>query len=933
MSPLRSLRAFLRRRKLDAEMAEEMRFHLEMQAERNRAAGMSADEARYAALRQFGNVASVQERAREARGWAWMEQVGQDFRHAVRALGRNRGFTFAAVATLALGLGVNTALFSVFNAVVLRPLPLKHSEELVDVVGRNDIGWRIAGFSYPDYLDLRTGARGGQALAAWLETMVTMDKTEVRAPSFMDSRFSGELAHLPLQLVSKNFFEVLGADLALGRGFRPDENLTPGANPVIVLQYQFWVQQFHSDPGVLGKTIKLRDTTFTVIGVTTSEFVGKTPAPPIGWAPAMMFDALMGKGPHVLAERHNTRFQLVARLPAGTFREQVRAELEVRTRQLAQQYPDDHPKTRIEFQNSGSFMAVAFDWRMLVGTSPVWLSFALVLLIACANVANLLLARASTRQQEIGVRLALGASRARIFRHLLIESVLVALAGGLTGLLVATWTLQAIRPAIIALVPPVSRSLRDWLFINLTPDYRVYGFTLVLALVAALAAGLFPALQAAGLDVHAALKTGGALFSRRSRLRHSLVVVQIAACFTLLTASGFLVQLVWRNATVETGLHTENVYSVDLSLQPADLATRSDAVQRQAAEASQSPAARREALALARTLPGIKAVAQMYRVPFAGRMRLTPVAVDDGDSTRTPLLAKFNLVSAEYFAVLGIAVTKGRAFTASEVERQASVVVISEATAQRYWPGENPLGKRLEISSVAFEGGWVDPQQIRQQSTGAFSSYEVIGVAPDTRSGWVWEPDETMVYLPLPEDSPNGKKTLLRFAGPRATSLPLALGAASAQGVSLSLNVLGALDEAKDLQLLPYKGVAAVGAGLGLLALLMAEVGLYGVMAFVVSQRVREIGIRTALGASAENIVGLFVRQGMRLVATGLALGAVGGVIVAIVLSKIVVGAQPFDPWPCSAVALLLASATLVACWLPARRAASVDPMIALRVE
>ncbi len=920
MKLLLKLLSLFRKEKLNGEMTDEIRHHIELQTELNVKAGMNSDEARYAALRQFGNVASIQERAREVRGWVWMEQTLQDFRHAVRALGHHRGFTCVAVATLALGLGVNAALFSVFNAVVLRPLPLKHAEELVDLMGRNDIGWRISGFSYPDYLDLRAGQQSVPDLAACLETMVTMDKTEVHAPSFVESRFSGGLARLPLQFVSQNFFDVLGADLAFGRGFRPEENLTPGANPVIVLQHQFWMQQFHSDPNVLGKTIKLHDSAFTVIGVAGPEFVGKTPAPPIGWVPAMMFDALVGKGSHLLAERHYTRFELVARVPAGPVREQAQVELGVLIRQLAQRYPDDNSKTRIEFKNSGTFMAIPLNWRMVVGLSPVWLSFALVLLIACANVANLLLARASARQQEIGVRLALGASRGRILRHLLMESMLVALVGGLAGLLVTTWTLQAVRPAIIAMVPPSSLRMRDWLFVNLTPDYRVFGFTLILAFVAAIAAGLFPALQAARVDVNAALKNGGSVFSRRSRLRHSLVVVQVAACFTLLTASGFLVQHVMRFATIETGLHTENVYGVDLSLLPADIATR-------------SAAARREALALARTLPGIKAVAKVYRVPYTGHMRLTPVAVDDRESTGTPLFAKFNFVSAEYFSMFGIAVAKGRTFTASEVERQVPVVVISEATARRYWPGEDPLGKRLKISSVASEGGWSDPRQSRQQSAGVFSSYEVIGVVPNTRSGWVWEPDETMLYLPLLDDSPIARATLLQFTGPRATALPLALGAASAQGVNLSLNVFGALEEAKDLQLLPYKGVAAVGAGLGLLALLMAVVGLYGVMAFVVSQREREIGIRAALGATAGNIVSLFVRQGMRLVAIGLALGSFGGVVVAIVLSKIVIGAQPFDPLTCGAVALLLAIATLFACWLPARRAAKVDPMVALRAE
>ena len=519
--------------------------------------------------------------------------------------------------------------------------------------------------------------------------------------------------------MSQNFFDVLGADLAFGRGFRPEENLYPGANPVIVLQHQFWQQQFHSDPNVLGKTIKLCDTAFTVIGVAAPEFVGKRPAPPIGWVPAMMLDALMGKGSHLLTGTNDKEFELVARVGVGPVREQARAELEVLTRLLAQKYHDDHPKTWIGFENSGTFLKVPLNWQMLVWLSPVWLSFALVLLIACANVANLLLARASTRQQEIGVRLALGASRGRILRHLLMEAMLVALVGGLSGLLVTTWTLHAVRPAIVAMLPPLSREVRDLLFVNLTPDYRVYGFTLLLALVAAFAAGLFPALQAARVDINAALKNGGSAFSRRSRLRSSLVVVQVAVCLALLTVTGLLVRHVLRYADIQTGLHTENVYSVDLSILPTDTTKRSDAAQHKSSSevVAQDSAARRETLALVRTLPGIKAVAKTYRVPLLGNMHFTPVAFADRKSNDMPLFAQFNFVSAEYFDVVGIPVMKGRAFTASEIARHVPIVVISEATARRYWPGEDPLGKNLKISSIASEGGFFGPQQVQQHET------------------------------------------------------------------------------------------------------------------------------------------------------------------------------------------------------------------------
>ena len=940
MKFLRKLRSLFRKDKLDAEMTEEMRYHVELQTELNLKAGMSPKEARYAALRQFGNVASLQEQVRAARSWVWLEQVWQDLLYAVRSLWRSPGFTLTVVLTLALGLGVNCALFSVFNAVALRSLPLKHSEELVNVVGQNELGSHIPGFSYPDYLDLRNGQRSVTALSAWTEAVITMEAGEVKARSFMiKGGPAGALAYLPLQLVSQNFFDVVGVDMALGRGFRPEEGREPGANPVIVLQHGFWEQQFHGDPNVLGKTIKLQDrVVFTVIGVAAREFVGTMPAPPIGWVPVTMLDALMGKGSQRLRERQSREFQIVARIPVGSAREQARAEMEVLTRRLASKDPDYLRKTGIEFEPCGRLFSNLTNWRALAFLSPLFLCFALVLLIACANVANLLLARATTRQQEIGVRLALGASCGRILRRLLMESTLVALVGGLAGLLVATWTLHAARSAIFAMLPITYGEVREWLFINLTPDHRIFAFTFLLALGAALAAGLFPALLAARTDVNAALKNDGSVFSRRSGLRHSLVVVQVAVCLTLLMATGLLVRLVIRQATFDPGLRTDNIYCVDLALLPASLALESDAAQREALrnKAAWSPAAQREALALARSLPGIKAIAKTSRAPFNGASRLTPVAVADHVSTGAAgdqLLAKFDFVSAEYFSMLGLAMTKGRAFTAPEVEGKVPLVVISEAAARRFWPGDSPLGKQLKVSSVAAVGGWVDPRQAQDQPAGAFTSYEVIGVVADVRIS-PWETDEAMIYLPLPEDSPNARLTLLQFAGPRATALPLTLAAASAQGVHLRLTLYWSLDDVRNYVLLPFEGTAAVGAGVGLLALALAVVGLYGVMTFVVGQRVREIGIRTALGATGDNIVGLFVRQGMRLVAIGLAVGSIGAIGVAALLSKIVIfGPHAFDPWAGGGVALLLALVSLFACWLPARRAAKVDPMAALRTE
>lgn len=923
MNFLRKLRAFLRKEKLDGEMSDEMRAHLELQAAENERRGMNAEEARYAAQRAFGGVEQIKERVRDARGWTWLEQTRQDLSHAWRALRRQPGFTAVAVGTLALGLGVNAALFSVFNAVALRALPVKDPEHLVDVVGRNDTWGVIAGFSYLDFADLRASRPAATELAAWLESLATMDATEVHAPAFIDSRnVPANVARLPVQVVSDNFLPVMGAEIALGRNIRPDE--ATAATRVIVLQHQFWTQQFQANPAMLGQAIVLNDVPFTIIGVTAPEFVGRTAAPPIGWIPAAMLDALGSKGDRVLADRHSTRFRLVARLAPGVRRETVQAALEVGARRLAQEYPDDHRKTRIEFQESATFMALPLNVRTVIGLLPIWLGFALVLLVACANVANLLLARATMRQHEIGVRLALGASRTRILRHLLAESTLIALAGGTAGLLVATWFVQAIRPPLFAMLPPVGRGMRDWLFLNLTPDYRVFAFTLVLAFLAALAAGLFPALHAARSDVNAALKNDAQGFSRRSRLRHALVIIQVAICLTLLVATALLVRHVIRFADVDTGLRTQNVYTANLLYHPQDGARETGG--------NATAAGLNQALEAARSVPGVNAVARVYRPPFAGRMRLVPAAPEEGAESAPPP-ARFNLVSAEFFSAVGLPTTRGRVFTPREVATGAPVVVISETAAARFWPGTNPLGRRLRVAADVFDGGWADPRQGRGQAPAAFTAFEVIGVVRDTRSGWVWERDDVMLYLPLPPTSSLPQRTLVQLAGPRERVMPLGRGVTAVPGGQRSLVLQVALDDGRDLQLLPFKAVAALGALLGGMALLMAVIGLYGVMSFVVNQRVREIGIRVALGASGRAVVQLFVRQGMRLVAIGIVVGGVAGGLVGLALSKVVVGTHAFDPVALLAAALVLAVAALLACWVPARRATRVDPMVALRVD
>ncbi|HUR59864.1 MAG TPA: ABC transporter permease, partial [Opitutaceae bacterium] len=800
-----------RRKQREAEMNEEMHAHLEGLIQRNRGKGMSPDDARFAALRTFGGVAQIQERARDERMFIWLEQARQDFSHACRALARNRGFAIVAALTLALGLGVNCALFTLFNAVALRPLPLKDPDQIVDVECIHEVGYTFV-FSYADYRDFRAAQQGFEGLAAWTDQTMALDPAARRATSFAVRTPAGAASsNVPVQLVSENYFAVLGAEMVLGRAFRPDENIHPGAHPVIVLQHRFWVEQFDADTEIVGKTLKLGQTAYTVIGVTAPEFVGKTPAPPAGWIPAMMLDAKDGNGAKALADRDNGRFRVTGRLRPGVTRESARVELEGLVRQLRQQYPRKDAMIRVTLVGGTTFIPTSLDRQMVLGTMPLWLSFLFVLVIACANVANLLLARACTRQQEIGVRLAMGATRGRIVRHLMAESVIIATAGGAAGLFVTTWLLHAIRPRLIALVPP-NGTAREWLFLNLHPDYRVFAFTLGLAFFAALVAGLFPALLAARADVNASLRNSSVAFTRPSRLRHALVVAQVALCFTLLAASALLVRHVVRFTQIDTGLQTENVFTGSISVLPGDFSQRDAAAQTEAIAESVSPAARLRAIELARGLPGVRTIAQAYREPYTGRMRLTPVVPDAAADGSSPQLAKFNLVSAEYFAALGIAARRGRLFTAHEVASNVPLVVISESTARRFWPDGNALGRTLRVAAVAFTGGWSDPRQARRDPPGAYSAFEVVGVVPDARSGWIAEVDETMLYLPLRPESPQARATLIQFAGPREAMLPLFWGAVEARGLGLGMSVRQSLDEWRNLQLLPYKAAAIVAA-------------------------------------------------------------------------------------------------------------------------
>jgi macrolide transport system ATP-binding/permease protein len=531
----------------------------------------------------------------------------QDLRYGARMLLKKPGFALTAIVTLALGIGVNTALFTVFDAFVLKPLPLKDPDSITNIEGRNREGRQVRLFSYLDYLDYRDRNTVFAGLVAL---------NKVGAPFGEPSAGVDESPLLPSnfgfgQIVSGNYFSVLGAEMALGRSFAPEECSTPGTHPVMVLSYICWEQRFNSDPQIIGKSIKLAGLPFTLIGVAERGFVGTVPDSPQFWIPLMMRDQVVGawNSKRWLTDRSADSFSLTGRLKPGVTREQALAEMNVIADQLARQYPDPQRKTSVSVGRGATFVDI--DESLMLLVAPLLTAVGLILLIACANVANLLLARAASRQREIAVRLALGASRWRVIRQLLTESVLLSALGGAAGWLLTIWTLSALYPVVLAQVP-IPRALVEQFALNLDPDYRIFGFALLVSMLAGVAAGLAPALQASRPDLSSALKDEGSTFGAQlsnSRVRNALVVTQIAVSLTLLIAAGLLVRNLQRVRTIDTGLVTRNVFTLQTSLQT---------VQK---EPGREIELNRQLGARLRALPGVKTVSQAHRAPLTGGLR------------------------------------------------------------------------------------------------------------------------------------------------------------------------------------------------------------------------------------------------------------------------------------------------------------------------
>jgi macrolide transport system ATP-binding/permease protein len=907
MKALRRLLAIFRRRKLEADMAEEMRAHLELQTAANVRAGMPLREAALAARRQFGHVDGFQERARDQRGWRWVDDVLQDVRYAARALRKNSAFTATAVLTLALGIGLNAALFTAFNAIALRPLPVKEPEALVRIFGANTKrhGGSFPNFSYPEYLEYHDGTRALSGLTAFSFSFLPFeDSTATAEPDpLFDVRGPGTVF---VENVSTNYLHVLGADFALGRGFLPEEDRAA----VVVLSHLFWERRLHADSNILGRALRFGNKRYTVIGVTAPDFAGDQPAPPAGWVPLLSWMPAAN-----VTNRNFTPLRLVGRLLPGVSTEQAKADLDAVAARLALEYPTDDGKLAVRLERGMKFINLPATMETAVALAPIVLGFVLVLVIACSNVANLLLARGITRQAEIGVRLTLGAGRGRIVRQLLTENVLLCALSAVVGLVFAQWTLQLLQPLLISQLPPEwAPESRKWQFLHIVPDYRVAAFTAFLAMVTALAAGLLPALHAARAGFMAAIKNEGTAFGRRvsqSLLRSFLVISQVAVCLTLLSCAGLLVRNMIKLRNTDIGFDPRRVFTVAIA---------------PTAAAPSRPAGgnafAREALATLRTLPGVTDAAQVYRGPLLSGSGTTTLVKEPGSQEADGSLCemRYSCVSEGFFETLGVPLLRGRLFTKSEVDANAHLVVLSESAARRLWPAAEAVGQTLAVAASTFASrGEVVPP-------GTFRECQVIGVVRDVSSN-IEDVQHVLLYLPAISG-----EILVR---PQSDSPAMLAGIVrQADLAGLKLQFGKRLSDSLEQQLLPYLGLSVLSGTLGALALLMASIGIFGVMSFAVNQRQREIGIRVALGASAQNVVRFFLKEGSRLIGLGIVFGLLGGISFGLLLGRLVPGvAHAFDLLAFGSVTAILGAIALFACWLPARRATKVDPMMALRCE
>ena len=813
-----------------------------------------------------------------------MSTLIADLRYSVRSLLKNPGLTLAAVLSLGLGIGANTTIFTWVQAVLLRPIPMAVDPDSIRIAAMENREGQSRSWSYPNFKDFRDRATMVDVVAQDDQTFsIAVDNTAERA-------WGG--------LVSGNYFEVIGVRPAAGRFFTAQDDVTPGGHPVAVISHAYWQRRFNGDPAVVGKRVTINNSPITIIGVGPEGFIGSfLGVAASAWVPMAMQKEMMG-GDRI-NQRGNGWFQTIVRLKPGVSREQAQAEATSIMSQLEQEYKNfnEGRQLRIVVPSEAPFGAATVLKPILTVLSVL---VALVLVIACANVANLLLSKAVGRRREVAVRLSLGASRGRLVRQLLTESLLLAFVAGAAGIAMAYWTMGV----IMAFVPPVDMPID----LGLRMDSQTLMFALGISAVTGLVFGLAPALQASGSDTVNALKEegrsgGGGRTS--GRLRSALVVAQVAVCLVLLVGAALFLRSFIAAQSLSPGFDADRLVTASMDMFPSGYTgERHREFQRRTIEAVSA-------------MPGVRSAAFGSRIPLGfGGNNSTGISIDGYvPRENEEIVINYSTVGPRYFETMGTAVRQGREYNQTDTPDSPRVVIINEAMAKRYWPKGNALGARIQMG----------PNPV-----------EVIGIVADSKYGSINERPLPQLFMPMARSEVSTLRLFVRTdgdPGPMVAELRNTI-----RGLDASLPVYDARTVTEHMQTAVFaqKMAANLLGAMGVLALLLAAIGLYGVMAYAVSQRTQELGIRLALGASPGSLLGMIVGQGMKLTTLGLviglalALGAFGSIGA---VRTLLPGISPLDPITFVGVPIVLGTIALLATWIPGRRAGKVDPLVALRYE
>ncbi|HKW56852.1 MAG TPA: ABC transporter permease [Candidatus Acidoferrum sp.] len=872
-------------RRFDRDMGDELQFHIEARAEELQEGGMSREEAMVRARREFGSVQLAREDAREAWQFRWLEQFLADLRVGSRVLRHSPGFSALAILCLTLGIGANGAVFSWIEGLLFRPYPAVVQQERLMALSGTDKG-EVGGtdLSWPDFLDLR---RNSTLFDAFFVSKIMGTTLSI-----------GDRAERTVgSIVSANYFDAIGVHPILGRGFEPGEDVGRDAHPVTVISYQLWQGRFKGDPAIIGKTQRLNGVMHTIIGVMPEDFRGTF----VGWAmqfwvPVSMED-IFESGGYKLEDRGARWIESYVRLKPGVSERQAQEEISAMASRLEADYPLTNrgrgarvwPLWQTPFNNAATLLPTLEIMLIVV---------VFVLLIACANVGNLLLVRSFARRHEMTVRVAIGASRVRLLRQLLTEGLILTSLAGIGGLLVAYWCRHA-----LSLLLPIRAGVSMYLPGEL--DWRVLALSGGVCLFSTLVLGLVPALQTSKIDLSATLKSemGGVVGGHgKSWLRSSLVVAQVSLSFVLLIGAGLLIQSLQKIRTASPGFTTHGVLftAVDLVSAGYDL-----------------PRARTFKDALldrVTALPGVESAAFATMTPLGyGSFYSSKIAVDGYQvPPEEEPTVEYNRVDPSYLATMGIPLISGREFLRSDDENAAPVVVVNETMASQFWHGQSPIGQRLQV-----KGQWLT----------------VVGVAKDSKYESVREQPKPFFYVALRQNPTVGGGLYVRTPLSSDAMAKAVAGEVRALDGNLALYEVITMQEQLDRSTSPQLVAVTLVSILGGLALLLAAIGLYGVMSYAVSQSTRELGLRMALGAGPRDLLRLVMTRGMALTAGGIVLGGV----VALGLTRLIVNylfkVSPRDPLAFASAFAVMALAALAACFLPAWRAARTDPMRALREE